>query len=92
MTITKLPGEIVVPTRDREIERWKRSHRLRLPGVDTGTGTEPDKQERVLFFFGMAIKSFILTRRSDVISSTVFPSFSHCIADPVSARNIQYFR
>ncbi len=47
MTITQLPGEIVVPTRDRLIEQWKRSHRLRLPGVDTGTGTEPDKDARI---------------------------------------------
>lgn len=47
MTITVLPAEIVVPTRDRLVEQWKRSHRLRLPGVDTGTGTEPDKDARI---------------------------------------------
>lgn len=47
MPIDQLPGEIVLPTRDAEIERWKRSFRVRVPGADTGAGTQPDVDARV---------------------------------------------
>ncbi len=47
MTIDQLPGEITTTTRDQEIERWKRAHRLRVPDADTGPGTQPDVDARV---------------------------------------------
>lgn len=47
MPIDQLPGEIVVPTRDEVIERWKRSHRTRVPEADTGPGTQPDVDARI---------------------------------------------
>jgi uncharacterized phage protein gp47/JayE len=39
--VEQLPGEIVTPTRDEVIARHKRSFRLRVPGADTGEGTQP---------------------------------------------------
>jgi uncharacterized phage protein gp47/JayE len=42
-----LPGEIVTTTRDAEIEKWKRSHRIRVPDADTGVGTQPDLDARI---------------------------------------------
>jgi uncharacterized phage protein gp47/JayE len=47
MTVSQLPGPIPATTRDREIEKWKRSHRLRVPAADTGPGTQPDTDARV---------------------------------------------
>lgn len=47
MTVEELPGAIATSTRDREIERWKRAHRLRVPEADTGDGTQPDTDARV---------------------------------------------
>ena len=47
MPIDQLPGEIVVPSRDTEIDRWKRSHRLRVPEADTRPGTQPDVDARI---------------------------------------------
>lgn len=41
MPVDSLPGKIVSTTRDAEIARWKRSHRIRVPGADTGEGTQP---------------------------------------------------
>jgi uncharacterized phage protein gp47/JayE len=47
MTVEELPGEIVTTTRDREIERWKRAHKLRVPDADVGEGTQPDIDARI---------------------------------------------
>ncbi len=47
MTIDQLPAPIPTTTRDTEIENWKRSHRLRAKGADTGPGTQPDTDARI---------------------------------------------
>lgn len=47
MPIELLPGEVVIPDREALVERWKRSHRTRVPGADTGPGTQPDVDARV---------------------------------------------
>jgi uncharacterized phage protein gp47/JayE len=53
MTVEQLPGEIATSTRDREIERFKRSFRIRVQNgdpsvtVDTGDGTQVDIDARV---------------------------------------------
>ncbi len=47
MTAEKLPGDVPTTTRDREIERHKRAFRLRVPGGDTGDGSQADVDARV---------------------------------------------
>lgn len=47
MTIDQLPAPIPTTTRDTEITRWKRSHSIRVPGADTGPGTQPDTDARI---------------------------------------------
>lgn len=47
MTITELPGEIATSTRDREIEKFKRSFRLRIKNANTGDGTQVDIDARI---------------------------------------------
>ncbi len=46
MTVDTLPAPIPITTRDKEIEKWKRSFRVRVPAADTGTGTQPDTDAR----------------------------------------------
>ncbi len=46
MTIDTLPAPIPATTRDKEIKKWKRSFRVRVPAADTGTGTQPDTDAR----------------------------------------------
>lgn len=46
MTVDQLPSPIPTTTRDKEIEKWKRSFRVRVPSADTGTGTQPDTDAR----------------------------------------------
>lgn len=46
-TITQLPAPIPTTTRDAEIEKWKRSHRIRVPGADTGDGSQPDTDAKI---------------------------------------------
>lgn len=41
MPLDKLPGEVIVSTRDELAERHKRSFRTRIPEADTGPGTQP---------------------------------------------------
>ena len=45
--LDELPGEIVVPTREELIRRWKRSHKVRVPDAQTGPGTQPDIDARI---------------------------------------------
>src|SRR5688500_1453660 len=44
--LDELPGEILVPTRDQLIARWKRNHAIIVPEADTGPGTQPDVDAR----------------------------------------------
>jgi hypothetical protein len=46
-TIEQLPGLIPTTTRDREIERFKRSVRVRVPDADTGDSSPVDTDARV---------------------------------------------
>ncbi len=55
MTVTKLPGAIQLKQRDRVVKDWKRSHRIRVPEADTGTGTQPDTDARVAADIVMAL-------------------------------------
>lgn len=48
MPLDELPGKVLVATREELVERWKRSHRTRVPGADTGPGTQPDVDARSL--------------------------------------------
>jgi uncharacterized phage protein gp47/JayE len=45
--VESLPGEIVTTTRDAEIEKWKRSFRIRVPDADVGPGSQVDIDARV---------------------------------------------
>lgn len=45
--VTELPGEIVLPTRQTLVDRWKRNHRIRVPEADIGPGTQPDVDARI---------------------------------------------
>lgn len=45
--VDQLPVPIPTTTRDTEIERFKRSHRLRVPGADTGPGSQPDTDAKI---------------------------------------------
>jgi uncharacterized phage protein gp47/JayE len=47
MTVDNLPGEIVLPTRDDIIARWKRSLKIRVPDADVSDNTQPDVQARI---------------------------------------------
>jgi uncharacterized phage protein gp47/JayE len=53
--VDTLPGEIVLPTRDAEIEKFKRSFRVRVPTADTGEGTQVDIDARVCADVVMAL-------------------------------------
>lgn len=46
-TVDQLPMPIPTTTRDSEIERFKRSHRVRVPGADTGPGSQPDTDAKI---------------------------------------------
>lgn len=47
MTIDQLPASIPTTTRDAEIAKWKRSHKVRVPAADVGPGSQPDTDARI---------------------------------------------
>lgn len=47
MALDSLPGQILVPTRDELVAKWKRDFRIRAPSADTSDGTQPDIAARI---------------------------------------------